>query len=391
MTDANQRPRKAGNGEDSIYWDKFRNRYVGAVSLGFTPAGKRIRPRVYGKTKTEVRAKLREKKRELEAGVKTSATYTVEHAVRDWIGQGLKGRDQGSIDTYASMAKNHVIADLGKAKLRDLTADSVDCWLDEKSLILATSSMEMILSILRRSITHAQRRDKVLRNVAELVELPDGIPGRPSKSLTLEQAKSVLTARQGTWIHAYVAVSLLTGIRTEEVRPLNWSHVHLRPSTGIAAHIEVWRSVRRRGETKTESSRRTLAMPGQLVTVLLDHQARQQRRREALGLPSEEVTFVFGTDCGEQRSSDNVRRNFRALLRDAGFADPSQWTPRELRHSFVSILSDHGIPLEKIAQVVGHSSSRTTEKVYRKQIRPVIVDGAEAMDAIFIQAASADE
>lgn len=60
-----------------------------------------------------------------------------------------------------------------------------------------------------------------------------------------------------------------------------------------------------------------------------------------------------------------------------------EWTPRELRHSFVSLLSDHGIPLERIALLVGHSSQATTEAVYRKQLRPVITEGAEAMDVIF--------
>ncbi|WP_030812415.1 site-specific integrase [Streptomyces sp. NRRL S-337] len=382
--------RRAGKGEDSIYWDKAKNRYVGAVSMGYSPSGKRIRAKVSGKTKTEVRAKLRVRKRELEAGVKTSATYTVEQAVRAWLAQGLKGRDQGSVNTYTSMA-NHVVTDLGKARLRDLTVDSVDCWLDEKSLVLAKSSLEMILSILRRSITHAQRRDLVLRNVAELVELPEGQPGRPSKSLTVEQAKAVLTTRQGTWIHVYVAVSMLVGIRTEEVRPLTWGRVHLSSSKGNPPHIEVWRSVRRRGDTKTVTSRRTLAMPRQLVEVLVEHQARQRMRREALGLPAAEDGFVFGTDSGEQRTAEDVRRNFRALLREAGFPDPRQWTPRELRHSFVSILSDHGIPLDRIAQLVGHSSSRTTETVYRKQIRPVIMAGAEAMDEIFQEEAATDE
>ncbi len=56
-----------------------------------------------------------------------------------------------------------------------------------------------------------------------------------------------------------------------------------------------------------------------------------------------------------------------------------------MRHSFVSLLSDHGIPLERIAQLVGHTSRTPTEAVYRKQLRPVITEGAEAMDVIFAQ------
>ena len=47
--------RRRGQGEDSIYWDSSKNRYTGAVSLGFSPAGTRIRKKVTGRTKTEVR------------------------------------------------------------------------------------------------------------------------------------------------------------------------------------------------------------------------------------------------------------------------------------------------------------------------------------------------
>jgi integrase len=56
---------------------------------------------------------------------------------------------------------------------------------------------------------------------------------------------------------------------------------------------------------------------------------------------------------------------------------------RELRHSFVSLLSDSGIPIEEISRLVGHSSTTVTEQVYRHQIRPVIQDGAIAMDRLF--------
>ena len=39
---------RRGQGEDSIYWDVSKNRYVGAMSLGFSPAGTRIRKKVTG-------------------------------------------------------------------------------------------------------------------------------------------------------------------------------------------------------------------------------------------------------------------------------------------------------------------------------------------------------
>ncbi len=63
--------------------------------------------------------------------------------------------------------------------------------------------------------------------------------------------------------------------------------------------------------------------------------------------------------------------------------DPTEWTPRELRHSFVLVLSDAGIPVEQIAQLVGHRGTTVTDLVYRHQLRPVIQTGATFMDQLF--------
>ena len=79
----------------------------------------------------------------------------------------------------------------------------------------------------------------------------------------------------------------------------------------------------------------------------------------------------------------NVRRDFRRALDLVPGLDPNDWTPRELRHSFVSLLSDAGVPAEEISRLVGHSGTSVTELVYRHQIRPVIQTGATAMDRLF--------
>lgn len=79
----------------------------------------------------------------------------------------------------------------------------------------------------------------------------------------------------------------------------------------------------------------------------------------------------------------NVRRAFRQALKGIDGINADEWTPRELRHSFVSLLSDRGVPLEEISRLVGHSGTAVTEEVYRKQIRPVIQTSAVVMDGIF--------
>ena len=91
---------------------------------------------------------------------------------------------------------------------------------------------------------------------------------------------------------------------------------------------------------------------------------------------------MFPSRVGTPADASHVRRSFRKVVAAAGL-DPREWTPRELRHSFVSLLSDDGMPIEHIARLVGHTSTAVTETVYRQQIRPVIIEGAEAMDRIF--------
>ncbi len=153
-------------------------------------------------------------------------------------------------------------------------------------------------------------------------------------------------------------------------------------------YLAVWRSVRSSGDTKTKKSRRTLALPGRAIDALKVQRERQGWQRVAAGDQWEENGLVFTSAVGTELDAANVRRELRRVLARAAQIpgvelEPHEWTTRETRTSFVSILSDKGIALEEISRLVGHSSTAVTEEVYRKQIRPVIQTGATAMDGIF--------
>ena len=242
--------------------------------------------------------------------------------------------------------------------------------------------------VLNRAVRRAMARDLVARNGVELADLPRAArQGRPSKSLTPEQVDQILTLTAPDPMHAYIVVSLLTGGRTEELRVLRWEHVHLNPAkvrgSVVPPYIEVWRSVRRSGDTKTRRSRRTLALPGRCVDVLRSHRVSQNAARLAAGDRWKDTGLVFTTEVGTAMDSANVRRDFRRALRRVPGLDASAWTPRELRHSFVSVLSDASVPLEEISRLVGHSGTAVTELVYRHQLRPVLQTGATVMDELF--------
>ena len=186
-------------------------------------------------------------------------------------------------------------------------------------------------------------------------------------------------------MHASIALSLLTGIRTEEARALRWAHVDLdgdpaaRPP--VPPHVAVWRSVRAHGETKTERSRRTLALPQLAVQALRGWAASQAGERDTADQDWQDTGLVFTSHQGAALDAGNVRKMFKRVCTEAGTGDG--WTPRELRTTFVSLMSHQGVSIEEIARLVGHATTRTTEIVYRRELRPVITTGAESMDQLF--------
>jgi hypothetical protein len=70
---------------------------------------------------------------------------------------------------------------------------------------------------------------------------------------------------------------------------------------------------------------------------------------------------VFASTVGGPLDAANVRRGFRAVVKRPGLPS-ADWTPRELRHSFVSMLSDSGVRIEDIGDLCGHSGTTVTER-----------------------------
>ncbi|HEY6311417.1 MAG TPA: site-specific integrase [Streptosporangiaceae bacterium] len=277
--------------------------------------------------------------------------------------------------------------------MTDLTAADVQKALTSMASRLSTRTVQIAHNVLVRAIRQAERVDLVGRNVASLVKPPKGQgAGRPSKSLTLEQAVALMAAARGARLEAYITLSLLTGLRTEEVRALRWDHVvtwvggQWEPVSEAGFDHEqlavfVWRADRAGGDTKTPKSRRTLALPRRCAEALREQRVRQAQDRLAAGPLWQDHSLVFASIVGTPLDDHNVRRQFRVITEAAGLG--TTWVPRELRHTFVSLLSAHGVPVEAIALLAGHNQTATTELVYRHQIVPALTRGAEVMDQIF--------
>ena len=364
-----------GDCRDGVHHKTCAGRWRGVVSLGFDANGKRIRRKVSGQTKAEVKDKLKTLHSELDAGIRTTAAYTVEKAVTDWLDEGLPGRAAKMVEVNRDSLRP-LLAVIGTIPLRDLTVQDVRTALAKMAATHATRTLQKAHNCLTRALRHAEGQDLVRRNVSALVDTPRGREGRPSQSLTLAQAAALLQAAEDSRLHAYIVLCLLTGVRSEEARALTWERVDLEAGT-----VSVWRSVRAHGDTKTERSRRTLKLPEIAVEALRAQRRRQADERARAGELWQKHGLVFTTTVGTPYESHNLRRDFRRVTRAAGIG--AQWVPKELRTSFVSMMSYQGVPVEEIARLAGHASSRTTEVIYRRELRPVITTGAEVMDQIF--------
>jgi len=188
--------RRRDRGDGTIAWDKANKCYIGKLSLGYNGDGKtRNRPSVRGKTKAEAKDNLDKLRDEIKAGIRTPATYTIELCVKDWL-DSIE-RDPHTMATITGQAKNWIYPKIGKTKLKDFTATDADKFFKELGGVLGKRSLVMIKSTLRRSIRRAQVHNLIGRNVVELIDLPAGQPGHPSRAMTQEQAATVLKTASG--------------------------------------------------------------------------------------------------------------------------------------------------------------------------------------------------
>ena len=307
-----------------------------AAVLGFGPDGRRLRRKVSGKTKQEVRDKLRALHAELNVGLQSSAGYTVRAAVEDWLEHGLSGRSARTIQLYRDGVRP-LTDRIGARPLRKLSAADVRSALAVLSEQLSTRSLQIAHNCLVRAIRHAESNDLVGRNVAALIRPPAGHEGRPSKALSVDQAQELLRAAAGERpdgsphrLHAYVVLLLTTGLRPEEARALRWDHVDLDAGT-----VAVWRSDRAGATPRPRSrdapcgSRRSPWMPSV-------RKSAQAADHLSAGELWHDTGLVFTTTIGTMFDQHNIRRGFRQITRAAGLGD--EWVPRELRHTFVSIM-----------------------------------------------------
>jgi len=171
--------KRRARGEDSIYYDRSRDRWTGTITVGWKPDGRRDRIAVRGRTKTEVKDKLRTKHQELAAGVRAPAHYTVEQCLKDWL-ETLRTQAATTVTGYQIMTR-HLIELIGAVRLAELKVRDVDFALGKLAKRFSTRSVRLARMILIQAIRKSRRVFQIpeiaVAALRELV-LKQATPGR---------------------------------------------------------------------------------------------------------------------------------------------------------------------------------------------------------------------
>lgn len=393
---------RGSKGEVTIRENKPRGRFEARLTVGYDPVtGKQKRQLLTGKTRAEVRTKIRAAERAQGEGRTTAVERrTVGQYLDDWVAHVLPGTvAPTTVDSYAEIVRLYIKPYIGTDRLATLTPTDVTKML--RALDAAGKSantQRLARSILRRALRRAEQEGTVSRNVAAIA---DGVKiGAPEgRTLTVDQAKTLLRAADGDPLGAAFVVALTLGLRRGELLGLSWDAVDIDSDKPT---ITITRSLKRTKadglvvtDTKTAGSRRRIHLPAPTVAALKKHRTAQKADRLKLGAawPKKPLghDLVFRTPLGTAVDPDNFRNRTYRLTQETftpeaerpkkGEKWPTEyrWSPHELRHSAASLLIAQGVDLKVISEVLGHSSIRITADVYGHLLDDAGVVAADAM------------
>jgi len=204
------------------------------------------------------------------------------------------------------------------------------------------------LNHLRIALNWAARRGLIDR--APYIERPSQ-PAPRERYLTETEIEALLFAPCEPHIRTAIVLLLTTGARITAALELTWDRVDVE--RGIVNL--------RTGEGQRKG--RAIVPMNRLLRATLE-----TARRAAL---SDHVVEWAG------RPVKSIKRGFASAVDAAGLQDVS---PHVLRHTGAVHMAAAGVPMVKIAQMLGHSNTHTTERRYARFAPDHLRDAAEALE-----------
>jgi integrase len=359
---------KNANGEGSI-WKRMKDgklvRYEGAVTY-IGDDGKTKRHTVYGRTRQDVRDKLRTARERLNAGAPVrDATRTV----ADWLAQwrvttlAVSDRKPATKEMYAHLCRKHLEAapfgaiTLDRLRPTDIEALVLKC----KDRGLSDSSVRSVYTVLRLALDAAVRDGLVAKNPAAVVKRP-GVARREARHAAAVDVTALLNAAEGLRYRDVLVLIAATGMRRGEALALRWTDVDLD-----AGLLTVRGTLGRIGgklvvsEPKTDRSRRTVPLGAPLVSMLRARRKQQAAEQLRAANQWQNSGLVFTTELGTPVEPRNILRTVETAAAKAGMDGVVVHT---LRHSAAVAWLEAGVHIKAVADLLGHASIAVTGDIY---------------------------
>lgn len=360
--------KRRGAGDGSVY-RRLDGRWAGTVSAGYTVKGRR-RATVYGKTRQEIVAKLRDLQRNQADGLPViDKRTTVATFLEGWLERVAPRLRPATLLRYRGLVRDQLIPHLGRTRLASLAPAEVSKMLAAlQTGGLSPRTASHARAVLRAALSDAEKWGLVFRNVAKLTD-PVKVPAPSPKMLPVEDVHKMLDAVGGTDVENAVTLALYSGLRAGEVLGLRWSDVSFdagQLTVNVALQrlgTDKGRAESRLVEPKSATSHRTLQLPRPALVALRAERQRQVERQLAAGSrwrPSIEG-LVFTGPTGQPLVPTSVTRAYQRALRAAGLP---LLRFHHLRHLHAGLMLGSGAEIATVSHLLGHSSVALTASTY---------------------------
>jgi len=370
--------RARGRGEGSIQ-QRPDGTWRATISLGISPDGKRRRKDIYGKTKAEVQKKLRQAHNANDSGqLPSTIKTTVAEYLKFWI-ENISRAGVSTKDRYQQDIRTKINPLIGKVKLQQLTGLHIDSVISTAaSEGYAPNSQMKIFAVLNKSFNDAVKRDLIGFNPCSKSDKPR--LGKSKHTIwTADESQAFLKHVAGHRWFALFALAMFTGMRQGESLALFWSDIDWTKN-----EIQISRTLTTRnhkaviGEVpKTDAGNRSIVVPPYVMESLDKHRGRMLMD----GHPTSGENLVFCNHAGNIINRNNlVSRTFKPLCSKAK-VPVLVW--HEMRHTTATLLLESGIPINNVAELLGHASSVVTSRIYAHATRAGMARVTAATASLF--------
>jgi integrase len=351
--------KRAGRGEGSLYQRKSDKRWVASFLVEET--GKR--QYLYRDTRKEAYDALHEALQAQKQGtLATGPKQKLKDYLVRWFDEVQKPNLRDSaIERYENCIYKHILPALGHIELQKLTAQHVQSFYNSKRKAgYAAESVITLHKVIHKALDNAVRWRLVPRNVSDDVTLPKHGAQGESQSLTVQQARRLLTVAKGHELEAMIVLLLDTGMRHGEITALRWEDINFEKGTvSIHRTVSHLRKGISEGDPKTATSEREITLSPSVLAVLQGHHVRQRAMQQRAGEKWQDLGLVFpNSKGGYQRKLTNTSR-FHRLLAQAGLPEIRI---HDLRYTAVTLMMEMGINQKAIQHRVGHAHLEQTWK-----------------------------